>query len=102
MLTLSSNRALNFHKAESLARTHTSCLFSLKFAQHAGFQMIVLLFLLKGYALPTGWHRGVRRAGASILVGHKSLYSKVLHNLKSYLYCQSRCVTLPERARDFV
>ena len=102
MLTLSSNRALNFHKAESLARTHSSSLFSLKFTQHTGFQMIVLLFLLKGYALSTGRHRGVRHAEASVFVGFKSLYSKALHNLKSFLYCQSRCVILPERTRDFV
>ena len=54
MLTLSSNRALNFHKTESLARTHTSCPFSLKFTQHAGFQTTVLPSLLKGYVLSTG------------------------------------------------
>lgn len=102
MLTLSSNRALNFHKTESLARTHTPCLFSLKFTQHAGFQMAVLPSLLKGYVLSTGRHRGVRHAEASVFVGLKSLCSKVLHNLKSFLYCQSRCVILPERTRDFV
>ena len=45
---------------------------------------------------------GVRHAEASVFVGFKSLYSKVLHNLKSFLYCQSRCVILPERTRDFV